>query len=130
MAFPSFTARPGQYRYGARHPEAISPDAWTIDQALLDRPGNDLIQLELLHNYPSNLQRYPEWHAYFRQYQPPTLVVWGKNDPFFGPEGAHAYQRDLATIELYLLETGHFALEEAGYTIAERIQGFFTTHVF
>jgi len=67
-----------QYTHGARHPETISPDAWTMDQALLDRPGNDLIQLELLHDYPSNLRRYPEWHAYFRQYQPPTLIVWGQ----------------------------------------------------
>ncbi len=119
-----------QYTYGVRHPETISPDTWTMDQAFLDRPGNDLIQLELLHDYPSNLQRYPEWHAYFRQYQPPTLVVWGTNDPFFGPEGASAYQRDLKTLELHLLDTGHFALEEDGHTIAGLIQRFLTTHVF
>ena len=101
-----------------------------MDQAFLDRPGNDLIQLELLHDYPSNLQRYPEWHAYFRQYQPPTLVVWGKNDPFFSVEGAYAYQRDLKTLELHLLDTGHFALEEDGAEIAELIRRFLTTHVF
>lgn len=114
-----------QYTHGARQPETISPDAWTVDQAFLDRPGNDRIQLELLHNYPSNLQRYPEWHAYFRQHQPPTLVVWGKNDPFFTPEGARAFQRDLTTLELHLLDTGHFALEEDGEVIAEHIQRFF-----
>ena len=119
-----------QYTHGARHPETISPDAWTMDQALLDRPGNDLIQLELLHDYPSNLRHYPEWHAYFRRYQPSTLIVWGKNDPFFGPEGAYAYQRDLKTLELHLLDTGHFALEEDGHAIAGLIQRFLTTHVF
>lgn len=119
-----------QYTHGARRPEMISPDAWTMDQILLDRPGNDLIQLELLHDYPSNLRCYPEWHAYFRQYQPPTLIVWGKNDPFFGPEGAYAYQRDLTTLELHLLDTGHFALEEEGDAIAGLIQRFLTTHVF
>ncbi|HEX9131777.1 MAG TPA: alpha/beta hydrolase [Ktedonobacteraceae bacterium] len=118
-----------QYTHGVRHLETISPDAWTVDQAFLDRPGNDLIQLELLHDYPSNLQRYPEWHAYFRQHQPPTLVVWGKNDPFFTVEGAHAFQRDLKTIEIHLLDTGHFALEEDGAVIAKHIQHFFTTHV-
>jgi pimeloyl-ACP methyl ester carboxylesterase len=118
-----------QYTHGVRHLETISPDAWTVDQAFLDRPGNDRIQLELLHDYPSNLQRYPEWHAYFRQHQPPTLIVWGKNDPFFTVEGAHAFQRDLKTIEIHLLDTGHFALEEDGAVIAEHIQHFFTTHV-
>jgi pimeloyl-ACP methyl ester carboxylesterase len=118
-----------QYTHGVRHPETISPDTWTVDQAFLDRPGNDLIQLELLHDYPSNLRRYPEWHAYFRQHQPPTLVVWGKNDPFFTPEGAHAFRRDLNTIEVHLLDTGHFALEEDGNVIAEQIIRFVTTHV-
>jgi pimeloyl-ACP methyl ester carboxylesterase len=118
-----------QYTHGVRHPETISPDTWTVDQALLDRPGNDLIQLELLHDYPSNLRRYPEWHAYFRQHQPPTLVVWGKNDPFFGPEGAYAFQRDLTNLELHLLDSGHFALEEDAQVIAAYIQRFFTTHV-
>jgi len=102
----------------------ISPDAWTMDQALLDRPGNDLIQLELLHDHPSNLRRYPEWHAYFRQFQPPTLIVWGKNDPFFTEEGARAFQRDLKTLELHLLGTGHFALEEDGHAIAGLIRRF------
>lgn len=118
-----------QYTHGASHPEAISPDAWTMDQAFLDRPGNDLIQLELLHDYTSNLRLYPKWHAYFRQHQPPTLVVWGKNDPFFGPEGAYAFQRDLKTLELHLFDSGHFALEENAQVIAEHIQRFFTTHV-
>jgi pimeloyl-ACP methyl ester carboxylesterase len=118
-----------QYTHGVRHPEMISPDAWTMDQALLDRPGNDLIQLALLHDFPSNLRCYPEWHAYFRQYQPPTLIVWGQNDPFFGPEGASAYQRDLNTIEVHLLDTGHFALEEDWDVIAQHIKRFVTTHV-
>jgi pimeloyl-ACP methyl ester carboxylesterase len=119
-----------QYTHGVRHLEMISPDAWTVDQVFLDRPGNDLIQLDLLHDYSSNLQRYPEWHAYFRQFQPPTLVVWGKNDPFFTVEGASAYQRDLKTLELHLLDTGHFALEEDSAVIAEHIRRFLTTHAF
>jgi uncharacterized protein (DUF1330 family) len=69
-------------------------------------------QLELFYNYRKNLERYPEWHEYFRTHQPPTLIVWGKNDPFFGPEGAKAFERDLTTIETHLLDTGHFALDE------------------
>jgi pimeloyl-ACP methyl ester carboxylesterase len=113
-----------QYTEGANHPEKINPDAWTIDQFFLDRPGNHAIQLELLHNYSSNLALYPEWHAYFRKHQPPTLAVWGKNDPFFIPEGALAYKKDLQNIEVHLLNTGHFALEEECEAIADLIKKF------
>lgn len=101
-----------QYTHGVGHPDTISPDTWTLDQALLDRPGNKAIQLALFKSYGSNPPRYPEWQAYFRQHQPPTLIEWGKNDPFFGVEGAEAYKRDLKTVEFHLLDSGHFALEE------------------
>jgi pimeloyl-ACP methyl ester carboxylesterase len=113
-----------QYTHGAKNRKAISPDNWTFDQAFLDRPGNDAIQLDLLHNYSSNVALYDGWHEYFRTSQPRTLIVWGKNDPFFNVEGAKAYQRDLAKAELHLLDTGHFALEEEGDFIAERIKAF------
>ena len=84
-------ARAGSTSHGARRPERISPDAWTVDQALLDRPGNKEIQLQLFYSYRTNPPRYPEWQAYFRQHQPPTLIVWGRNDPIFPAEGAQPY---------------------------------------
>ena len=113
-----------QYTHGAKNPKRISPDNWTFDQTFLDRPGNDAIQLDLLHNYSSNVALYDGWHEYFRTSQPRMLIVWGKNDPFFTVEGAQAYQRDLPKAELHLLDTGHFALEEEGDFIAERIKAF------
>ena len=113
-----------QYTYGAKNPKQISPDNWTFDQIFLDRPGNDAIQLDLLHDYNSNLAHYDGWHEYFRTSQPRTLILWGRNDPFFTAEGAKAYQRDLPKAELNLLDTGHFALEEEGEFIAERIKAF------
>jgi len=113
-----------QYTNGVRDPEAISPDTWNIDQALLDRPGNAEVQLALLHSYGSNPPRYPEWQAYFREHQPPTLIVWGKNDAIFPAAGAHPYRRDLKDVEFHLLDTGHFALEEDGATIARLIRDF------
>jgi pimeloyl-ACP methyl ester carboxylesterase len=113
-----------QYTYGAKNPKQISPDNWTFDQIFLNRPGNDAIQLDLLHDYQSNLALYDGWHEYFRTSQPRTLILWGKNDPFFTVEGAKAYQRDLPKAELNLLDTGHFALEEEGDVIAERIKAF------
>jgi pimeloyl-ACP methyl ester carboxylesterase len=115
-----------QYTHGAKNPKEISPDNWTFDQIFLDRPGNDAVQLDLLHDYKSNLALYDGWHEYFRRSQPPTLILWGKNDPFFTVEGAKAYQRDLPRAELNLLDTGHFALEEEGDFIAERIKAFLT----
>ena len=84
-----------QYQVGARTPEAISPDNWTIDQALLDRPGTEAYQLDLLENYKTNVALYDSWHAAFRQHQPKTLIVWGKHDPFFIPAGAKAFKADL-----------------------------------
>jgi pimeloyl-ACP methyl ester carboxylesterase len=113
-----------QYTHGAKNPKQISPDTWTFDQAFLDRPGNDAIQLDLLHDYRSNVALYDGWHQYFRSSQPRTVILWGKNDPFFTVEGAKAYQRDLPKAELTLLDTGHFALEEEGDFIAERINAF------
>lgn len=118
-----------QYTNGVRNLEAISPDTWNMDQLFLDRPGNDEIQLALLYSYGTNPPLYPQWQEYFRKYQPPTLIVWGKNDYIFPPEGAHPYKRDLKDVELHLLDTGHFALEEEGDAIADHIRRFLTTHV-
>jgi pimeloyl-ACP methyl ester carboxylesterase len=114
-----------QYTHGVKDPTLISPDAYTVDQFHLDRPGNDAIQLDLLHDYQSNLGLYDGWHEYFRTKQPRMLIVWGSNDPFFTVEGAKAYQRDLPHAELHLLDTGHFALEDSADFIAARINQFF-----
>jgi pimeloyl-ACP methyl ester carboxylesterase len=115
-----------QYTHGVQNPTAINPDSYTLDQHFLDRDGNAAIQLELLHNYQSNVALYDGWHEYFRKYQPPMLIVWGKNDPFFTIEGAKAYLRDIPKAELHLIDTGHFALEEHCDFIAGKIRSFFT----
>jgi pimeloyl-ACP methyl ester carboxylesterase len=116
-----------QYQHGARDPLKLSPDAWTLDDALLARPGNDEIQLSLLADYKSNLPLYPAWQAYLRQHRPRTLVAWGKNDPIFAAPGALAYRRDVPEARIELLDTGHFALEEEGATIARLILETFPT---
>ena len=113
-----------QYMHGARNSAAISPDNWQHDQPLLDRPGNDQIQLALLYDYQNNVPCYANWQAYLRKHQPPTLITWGKNDPFFTVAGAEAYLKDLPDAELHLLDTGHFALEEDGPLIAGHILDF------
>ncbi len=113
-----------QYTNGVRNKEVISPDNWHVTQGLLDRPGNEAIQLQLFYSYGSNPPLYPKWQAYLREHQPPTLIVWGKNDQIFPPEGAHPYKRDLKNLEFHLLDTGHFALEEDGEVIAGHIRRF------
>ncbi|WP_298908914.1 alpha/beta hydrolase [uncultured Nostoc sp.] len=118
-----------QYTNGVRNPEAISPDTWNMDQPFLDRPGNVEIQLALFYSYGTNPPLYPQWQEYFRKHQPPTLIVWGKNDYIFPAEGAEPYKRDLKNFEFHLLDTGHFALEEEGDAIANHIRRFLTTHV-
>jgi pimeloyl-ACP methyl ester carboxylesterase len=118
-----------QYTNGIRNLEAISPDTWTMDQHFLDRPGNGEIQLSLLYSYGTNPPLYPQWQEYFRQYQPPTLIVWGQNDYIFPADGAYPYKRDLKDVEFHLLDTGHFALEEYGDEIATYIRQFLASRL-
>ncbi|MDJ0799643.1 MAG: alpha/beta hydrolase [Calothrix sp. MO_167.B12] len=122
--FLTLAATKWQYTNGVRNVETISPDNWFHDQYLLDRPGNKEIQLELFYSYSTNPPLYPQWQEYFRNYQPPTLVVWGKGDYIFPEEGAHPYKRDLNNIEFHILDTGHFALEEELDFITTRIREF------
>jgi pimeloyl-ACP methyl ester carboxylesterase len=102
----------------------LSPDGYTLDIAYMGRPGADEIQLDLVLDYRSNVARYPDFQAYFREYQPPLLAVWGKHDPFFIPPGAEAYKRDLPEAEVHFLDTGHFALETHANEIAGYIRDF------
>jgi pimeloyl-ACP methyl ester carboxylesterase len=113
-----------QYQNGVSDVSLLDPTTWTLDQALMDRPGNGDIQLDMLLDYASNVPLYPEFQAFFRKYQPPMLIVWGKNDFIFPPEGAVPYKRDLPNVETHLLDTGHFALETHGEEIASRIEKF------
>jgi pimeloyl-ACP methyl ester carboxylesterase len=113
-----------QYLDGVPNTMLVSPDTWTHDQALLDRQGNNEIQLDLFLDYRENVARYPIFHEYFRKYQPPTLITWGKNDFIFPAEGALAFLQDLPNAELHLLNTGHFALETHGAEIAKLIRNF------
>lgn len=122
--FLTLEATRWQYTHGVKNENAISPDNWIHDQSLLDRHGNNEIQLQLFYDYKSNPPLYPQWQDYFRKYQPPTLVVWGRNDIIFSKEGAIPYQRDLKDVQIHLLNTGHFALEEEGELIVELISRF------
>ena len=112
---------------GAKEPEAINPDNWVLDQALLDRPGTQDYQVDLLENYKTNIALYPEWQAAFRKHQPKTLIVWGKHDPFFIPPGARAYLNDLPDAKLVWLDSGHFVLDENAAQVAAEIKAAFAT---
>jgi pimeloyl-ACP methyl ester carboxylesterase len=113
-----------QYLNGVADPTLVSPDNWVHDQALLDRPGNDEIQLRLFRDYPTNVALYPRVQQYFRDSQVPLLAVWGAGDEIFGPDGATAFGRDLPDAEIHLIESGHFALESHLETITGYIRGF------
>ncbi len=118
-----------QYTNGVRDIAGIGHDAINMDQMLLNRPGNQEIQLQMFYDYGSNPPLYPEWQAYFRKYQPATLIVWGNKDEIFPVEGAYPYKRDLKNVEMHLYNTGHFALEEDGADIAQKIRKFMNNHV-
>lgn len=111
-----------QYTSGARHPEQLNPDAWVLDQALLDRPGSAERQLALFRDYQHNVPLFDVWQAYFRTHQHRTLVAWGRGDLFFGVPGAEAFRRDLKEVRVELLDSGHFALEEEALRVAELIK--------
>lgn len=113
-----------QYTFGVTDATQIAPEAYTLDSALLARPGNDEIQLDLFLDYASNVALYPKFQAYFRDHHPPLLAVWGKNDPFFLPAGAEAFKRDNPKAEVHFYDTGHFALETNANDIAMTIDEF------
>ena len=110
-----------QYLHGIEKPERVAPESWMLDLLLMQRPGNDDIQLDLFLDYRNNLTLYPQFQAFFKAAQVPTLVIWGKHDPFFIPPGAHAYKTDNPNAVVELLDTGHFALETHAEHIAQRI---------
>jgi pimeloyl-ACP methyl ester carboxylesterase len=113
-----------QYVHGVPDESLVAPEAYALDSALLDRPGNDEIQLDLFLDYASNVALYPKFQEYFRTKKPPLLAVWGKNDPFFLPEGAEAFKRDIPAAEVKFYDTGHFALETHAPEIAKEIRDF------
>ncbi len=117
------TIRNWQYATGAP-PELLSPDGYTLDIAYMARPGAEDIQLDLVLDYRTNPQKYPEFQDYFRKRQPPLLAIWGKLDPAFIPPGAAAYRRDIPDAEIHMLDTGHFALETHATQIAGYIREF------
>src|SRR5271154_4667784 len=119
-----------QYHHGVTNPEErVAPEAILLDQALLDRPQSAEIQLDLIGNYKSNVALYPKFQEYFRTHRPPTLAVWGKNDPFFLPAGAEAYRRDNPSAQVVFYDTGHFALETHAAEIGSEIQTFLAANL-
>ena len=113
-----------QYTHGTRNPDGILPDNWLLDYLLINREGQHDMQLGLFYDYRNNVAKYPEWQAYLRAHQPPTLIVWGEHDAFFPAPGAEGFLRDLEDVDYNILDTGHFALEEDGAFIAEKIRSF------
>jgi pimeloyl-ACP methyl ester carboxylesterase len=118
-----------QYTDGVDDVTRISPDNWVHDQALLDRPGNSDIQLDMMYDYRTNLPLYPKVQEYLRKHQPPTLIVWGERDFIFPADGAHPYKRDLKELEFHLISTGHFALEDKADVIVPLIRDFLARRV-
>jgi pimeloyl-ACP methyl ester carboxylesterase len=118
-----------QYTHGVADPNLVAPESYTLDSALLSRPGNDEIQLDLFLDYASNVALYPDFQAYLRRHRPPVLAVWGKNDPFFLPAGAEAFRSDVPNAEIRFFDTGHFALETHGAEIAEAVRDFLGRHL-
>jgi len=117
-------ATKSQYIHGVRDETLVAPEAYSLDSALLARPGNDEIQLDLFLDYANNVALYPKFQDFFRTKRPPLLAVWGKNDPFFLPPGAEAFRRDNPNAEVHFYDTGHFALETHYQEIAAAIRDF------
>ena len=113
-----------QYTHGVRYPESVPPESYTLDTALLERPRNKEIQLDLFLDYASNVKLYPKFQEYFRRSKPPLFAIWGKNDPFFVPAGAKAFRKDLPNATVQFLDTGHFATETHVIEIASAMKEF------
>jgi pimeloyl-ACP methyl ester carboxylesterase len=127
-AFVSLAATEQRHTLGTSHPDRYNPDTWTDEFAHLSKPGQREIQAALLYDYRTNVASYPAWQAWLREHRPPTLVVWGRNDPSFIAAGGEAYRRDLPDAEIHLLDAGHFALDENNDEIARLMLAFLAKH--
>jgi len=127
-AFVSLAATEQRHTLGTSHPERYNPDTWTDEYVHLSKPGQREIQADLLYDYRTNVASYPAWQAWMREHKPPTLVVWGRNDPSFIAAGGEAYKRDLPDAEIHLLDAGHFALDEKNDEIARLVLVFLAGH--
>jgi pimeloyl-ACP methyl ester carboxylesterase len=117
-----------QYTHGVANADSVAPESYTLDAALLERPGNKEIQLDLFLDYATNVRLYPKFQEYFRKAKPPLLAIWGKNDPFFIPAGAEAFRKDLPSAQVRFLDTGHFATETHAAEIAAAMKDFLATN--
>jgi pimeloyl-ACP methyl ester carboxylesterase len=117
-----------QYTHGVANPEMVAPESYTLDTALLERPGNKDIQLDLFLDYASNVKLYPKFQEYLRNSKPPVLAIWGKNDPFFIPAGAEAFRNDVPNAQVQFLDTGHFAIETHVVEIASAMRDFLSAN--
>ncbi len=118
-----------QYTHGTRNPNAILPDNWLLDYQALSRPGQHDMQLGLFYDYRNNVAKYSDWQAYLKEYQPPVLLVWAKNDAFFPVSGAEPFKQDVEDLDYNILDTGHFALEEDAELIADKIDAFLSKRI-
>jgi pimeloyl-ACP methyl ester carboxylesterase len=113
-----------QYTHGVPDATAVSPDGYSLDNYYLSRAGVADVQLDLFGDYQSNVALYPTFQRYFSAHRPPLLAAWGKNDPFFLPQGAEAFKRDIPQATVRFFDTGHFALETHSGEIAAAIREF------
>ena len=128
MRSSSLPATEQRHTLGTSHPERYNPDTWTDEYAHLSEPGQREIQADLLYDYRTNVASYSAWQAWLREHKPPTLLVWGRNDPSFIAAGGEAFKRDLPDAEIHLLDAGHFALDEKNDEIASLILEFLAKH--
>lgn len=126
VLLPAFTLEglKNEYTHGTRNKENINPDSWQLDYLRMSRPNAHKVNLDLWYDYRNNVKLYPKWQKYLRDYQPPLLVVWGKNDVYFPESGAAAFKKDVKNVDYNIYDTGHFAMEEEGEAIIEKIRGF------
>ena len=126
VLLPAFTLEglKWQYTHGIRNVENVNPDNWHLDYLRMTRPNSHKVNIDLWHDYQNNLKLYPHWQQYLRKHQPPMLIVWGKNDEYFPESGAEAFKKDVDNIDYNIYDTGHFALEEHGDEIIEKIRAF------
>ena len=127
-AILNFDGTKWQYTHGVKNPDSVAPESYTLDAALLERPGNKDVQLDLFLDYASNVKLYPKFQEYFRRSKPPLLAIWGKNDPFFIPPGAEAFRKDIPNAKVQFLDTGHFAIETHGAEIAAAMKEFLSAN--
>jgi pimeloyl-ACP methyl ester carboxylesterase len=109
----TFEGTRGTYTSGAP-PDVVarmSPHIWEEDWRVMNLPGRMDTQRALIRDYGNYVERFDAIADYLARRQPPSLMIWGRHDPFFELAEVLSWMQALPGMDAHILDAGHKLLE-------------------